>query len=124
MASTAVQLNMRMDANLKRGGEAVLARAGMTASEAIRGLWTYLVTKQEVPECVKPAEKTQEELDWEKAWAYAKEGEGLALKVAVAECGLDPAVLEEKDPWEGRPWDEVRDWMYDMLSKEMEERCR
>ena len=128
MTSTAVQLNTRMDANLKRGGEAVLARAGMTASEAIRGLWTYLVTKQEVPACVKQAEKTQEELDWERAWARAKEGEGLAYKIMAAELGCSVEELMARDPYRGlsdqeRYEREMND-MYDDMVREMEEQCR
>ena len=36
------QLNARLDANIKREGDATLARYGVSATEAIRALWTLL----------------------------------------------------------------------------------
>ena len=49
-ATTAtVQMNTRLDALLKRAGDAVLARNGITPSKAVRFLWSYLADAQELP---------------------------------------------------------------------------
>ena len=38
MTTTAAQINVRLDADLKRSGDAALSRAGMTPSQAVRAL--------------------------------------------------------------------------------------
>lgn len=38
---TSVQMNIRMDAELKKAGDKALARAGATPTEAVRLLWGY-----------------------------------------------------------------------------------
>lgn len=39
MSTTAAQINVRLDADLKRSGDVALSRAGMTLSQAVRALW-------------------------------------------------------------------------------------
>ena len=39
MTTTAAQINVRLDADLKRSGDAALSRAGLTPSQAVRALW-------------------------------------------------------------------------------------
>ena len=46
MGTATVQLNTRIDPMLKAGGDAVLTRNGLGASDAIRALWVYLVEHQ------------------------------------------------------------------------------
>ena len=50
MANT-VMLNVRMDRGLKNAGESVLARAGLTATKAIRSLYRTMAETGEVPSC-------------------------------------------------------------------------
>lgn len=38
-----IQMNVRIDRQLKEAGDAVLAHIGMTPSKAVRTLWEYLV---------------------------------------------------------------------------------
>ncbi len=47
--SRPVQMNVRMDRGLKDAGDAVLARLGMTPSQAVRALWEYLVINGRMP---------------------------------------------------------------------------
>ena len=47
-----VQLNTRIDPELKRSGDAVFARAGLTPSEVVRAVWAHAARTQSVPECV------------------------------------------------------------------------
>ncbi len=42
-------LNVRLDRGLKAEGDGVLARAGITASDAIRRLYRFMKEHQEVP---------------------------------------------------------------------------
>lgn len=44
-----VQMNVRMDRQLKEAGDAVLASLGMTPSQAVRALWEYLVVNGRMP---------------------------------------------------------------------------
>lgn len=43
------QLNIRLDEELKRRGDAVLAREGLAAAQAIRSLWSYMAENQRTP---------------------------------------------------------------------------
>ena len=47
--SRPVQMNVRMDRQLKDAGDAVLAQIGMTPSQAVRTLWEYLVVNGHMP---------------------------------------------------------------------------
>ena len=47
--SRPVQMNVRMDRQLKEAGYAVLAHIGMTPSQAVRTLWEYLVVNGCMP---------------------------------------------------------------------------
>ena len=51
MAST-VQLNTRIDPEVKRQGDAVFARAQLSSSEVVRALWQVAAESQQVPECI------------------------------------------------------------------------
>ena len=45
-----VMLNVRMDKDLKAQGERVLAKQGVSATEAIRGLYRFMEQTEEVPD--------------------------------------------------------------------------
>lgn len=44
-----VQMNVRIDRQLKEAGDAVLAHIGMTPSQAVRELWQYLTENGHMP---------------------------------------------------------------------------
>lgn len=44
-----VQMNTRISAELKERGDAVLAHAGVSASQAVRQLWEFMATYGELP---------------------------------------------------------------------------
>ena len=46
-----VMHNVRMDKGLKAEGDSVLAHAGTSATEAIRSLYRFMESHQEVPSC-------------------------------------------------------------------------
>lgn len=47
-------LNVRLDKNLKAEGERVLGRQGISATDAVRGLYRYLEQNDKVPDFCKP----------------------------------------------------------------------
>ena len=47
--SRPVQMNVRIDRQLKEAGDAVLAHLGMTPSQAVRELWQYLIENGHMP---------------------------------------------------------------------------
>ncbi|NWM98589.1 type II toxin-antitoxin system RelB/DinJ family antitoxin, partial [Escherichia coli] len=49
MTTTAAQINVRLDADLKRSGDAALSRAGMTPSQAVRALWQLAASLADRP---------------------------------------------------------------------------
>ncbi len=56
-------LNVRLDKSLKAEGERVLARQGITATEAIRGLYRFLEQNDEAPDfCRSEVDKLSPEM--------------------------------------------------------------
>ncbi|MBS5450237.1 MAG: hypothetical protein KHY83_08145 [Coriobacteriia bacterium] len=51
-ASGAAQINVRIDAGLKRRGDAALAAAGLTPSRAVRALWELAESHAAEPESI------------------------------------------------------------------------
>ena len=53
VAIDAVQMNTRIDRTLKREGDAALAAAGFTPSQAVRALWEIAVRMRREPESLR-----------------------------------------------------------------------
>lgn len=94
---TTVQLNTRINPELKRQGDAVFVRAGLTSSEVVRALWTYAATTQTVPDILlshRPQER-------EERVRRIREGAGLvrnelgALGIQLANTPFDYASLHD-----------------------------
>ena len=49
MTTASAQINVRLDANLKRTGDAALSSAGMTPSQAVRALWQLAASLADRP---------------------------------------------------------------------------
>lgn len=49
LAKKSIQMNVRIDRQLKEAGDAVLAHIGMTPSQAVRELWQYLTENGHMP---------------------------------------------------------------------------
>ena len=62
---------------------------------------------------VQPSERIGRTLE------FAKEGCGLAARMAAEQLGCDIVILPDE-----RPWKEVRDEMYDEVLDRMDKRCR
>ena len=68
MTTTAAQINVRLDADLKRSGDAALSRAGMTPSQAVRALWQLAASLADRPGALEdillPSRARAEQSSW------------------------------------------------------------
>lgn len=120
----AVQVNTRMDAELKRQGDAVFARNGISTTVAVRMLWTYAAERGTVPEFMREGMDGSKAnaADDAKADAIAS-GMGLAFAVLANSEG-DAAAVSTGDSaaLDSGPLDyaALRDAAYDDLLDEFE----
>lgn len=75
----AVQLNTRLDEDIKRAGDAVLAEYGVSSTEAIRSLWQYMAQTGTLPDFI-----VLEEDVYRPTLESAEEGAGMAIRMAQA----------------------------------------
>lgn len=98
MTTASAQINVRLDANLKRTGDAALSSAGMTPSQAVRALWQLAASLADRPgalqDILSPDRARAEQREHEKA-ARRKLGlidQGSQLfAIACRESGIDVA---------------------------------
>lgn len=98
MTTASAQINVRLDANLKRIGDAALSSAGMTPSQAVRALWQLAASLADRPgalqDILSPERARAEQREREKA-ARRKLGlidRGSQLfAIACRESGIDVA---------------------------------
>ena len=82
MAANFVQMNTRIEADMKRRGDKVLEKYGLTPSQAVRSLWRNLGKTKKLPDFM--VEATGEAST---AAECAEAGAGMAVRLA-AEAGL------------------------------------
>ena len=107
------QLNTRIDAEVKRRGDAVFARQGLTSSQVVRAVWQYAADMQRVPECVRPAIGE----DRRRRVEAARRGSGFVSEMLREEYGI--RLSPRKQPFD---YKEYRDEMYDEMIEETEAR--
>ena len=92
-----IQMNTRIDGELKRQGDAVFAERGYTPSQVVRAVWEYAARNHDLPPFMKTEDAGGQQAVAEAAMARARadEGAGLALKVAGEECGFEVASWAE-----------------------------
>ena len=115
MAATMTQLNTRLNTDLKRGGDTVFARFGLTPSEVVRKVWQYAVDNQAIPEFMAP---TNSDNEVERKRKLAKESAGMAVRLAGF---TEEEAQSLKSRWDETTWEDIRDEMYDSMIKEMDE---
>lgn len=69
-----VQMNVRIDRQLKEAGDTVLAHIGMTPSQAVRALWEYLVINERMPSKEGSAEILSDEANQRFVESRAEQG--------------------------------------------------
>ncbi len=91
MADT-VQMNIRINKNIKSAGDSILRRCGYSPSSAIQALWTYIAEKNALPDFM-PAKKTDAAKETRREEIMA--AKGMALKMYSEATGtprLSPEV--------------------------------
>lgn len=98
------QMNTRIEADLKRQGDAALARAGYSPSQAVRALWSFAARNAHAPSDVADMLRTLDGLDGpgekerrERKAAAARQGRGL-YESFLASCGLGRGVRLRECP--------------------------
>ena len=98
MTTASTQINVRLDADLKRSGDAALSSAGMTPSQAVRALWQLAASLADRPgalqDILSPGRARAEQREREKAAKHKLEliDQGSQLFAAVCrESGIDLA---------------------------------
>ena len=110
MVAAVSQVNARIDAELKEAGDAALAKAGLTPTKAIRGLWARFARLADCPEEIRelvsgrgdelPSEARAER---DRKLALVREGSQIVAQ-SLASRGVDaPEVIEEI------PYEELRE---------------
>lgn len=96
MTTASAQINVRLDANLKRTGDAALSSAGMTPSQAVRALWQLAASLADRPgalqDILSPDRARAEQREREKAARRKLEliDQGSQLfAIACRESGID-----------------------------------
>ena len=104
MSTTAAQINVRLDADLKRSGDVALCRAGMTPSQAVRALWQLAASLTDRPgvldDILLPNRARAEQREREKAARRKLEliDRGSQLfAAACGESGIDMAKAQPSD---------------------------
>lgn len=95
------QVNVRMSAELKKAGDVVLAKAGITPSQAVRALWTYAAQHSDAPQKV-ASMLTSDNKTAEEEAAKREREERIARRRELAARG--PKLMEETCKAMGIPW--------------------
>lgn len=106
-----VQLNVRIDPEVKRRGDAVFSRAGLSPSEVVRSVWSYAAREQTVPDfLIQRTSGTTEDLV-----AKIRSGAGMVQREA-AEMGiaLDFDSMD-LDSLNAKMYDDMADDIHDQL---------
>lgn len=109
--ATMTQLNTRIDAEVKRRGDAVFAREGLTPSQVVRSVWQYAADTQRMPDCVRPAI----DADRQRRVEAIRRGAGLASRMLKEQFGIELSPADE--PFDYKAY---RSHMYDEMIEEME----
>ncbi|MBR2835575.1 MAG: type II toxin-antitoxin system RelB/DinJ family antitoxin [Coriobacteriales bacterium] len=124
LADTALstQMNTRIDRALKNQGDTVFARYGITSSQAIRSLWQYAASHDDIPDYLKHQLSEIEDQKKKQFKALVQKGSGLALRLAVEENLVSPDVaatyiLSPVDD------DKLQDEMYEAMLDEYHASC-
>lgn len=109
------QMNTRINSALKTQGDAVLARNGLTPSQAVRSLWEYMATHDDLPDYLKQRQAKAGEEAQARRRAAVERASGLLGRLVV-ERGL--MTQEEWGRYEGSAGTQDIEAYYDQLKAE------
>ncbi len=80
-----VQMNTRINKNIKSAGDSILRRYGYSPSSAIQALWTYIAEKNALPDFM-PAKKTDAAKEARRE--EIRSAKGMALRLYTETTGV------------------------------------
>lgn len=90
MTTASAQINVRLDADLKRSGDAALSSAGITPSQAVRALWQLAASLADRPgalqDILSPGRARAEQREREKAAKHKLELIDQGSQLFAAAC--------------------------------------
>ena len=123
MTTTAAQINVRLDADLKRSGDAALSKAGMTPSQAVWQLAASLADRPgALEDILLPSRARAEQREREKAAKRKLELMDQGSKLFAAACcesGIDMVKAQPSDDEELKRnayadrYGEEMSWLYE-----------
>ena len=106
MDSAVVQMNVRIDSQLKDAGDRVLEKAGLSPTKAVRALWERLASFSDAPEKVvellSPSEGTSAssiEAERARKLRAAQEGAQIVAR-SLAKQGIDMSSIADDTPYD------------------------
>lgn len=106
---TMVQMNVRIDAKLKNEVDDVLKQTGVSVSDVIRSVWSYIADRKTVPVLETTAQEQAREAEKQRKLRLVHEGAGLVHKELV-KAGV---ISEDTDLMDGMTYKQLRDEMYE-----------
>ena len=122
-ATLSTQMNTRIERALKMQGDAVLERLGISPSQAVRSLWSYLAHNDDIPEYMKAQRQTAEDEKHAEVRSLAEAGKGLAVRLAV-EKGLLAFAAGDVQGIAPLDYDQMEDLMYEEMLDDYHANCR
>ena len=116
MPAAQTQMNVRINADVKREGDSILADLGFSPSSAVRALWDYVVSHRNVPPFMRGsvgagaasaaghAQRSDGEVHTFSS--LAEEGAGMAARIA-SQAGLNLQLLQDCS------YDDLKDYAFD-----------
>ena len=121
MSLTSVQLNVRLEKDLKQRGDAALEEAGLTATQIVRMLWKKLARRgdsvQAVLNVLEDGASTKEERVDHNV-ELARKG-ALLFDEGLERLGLSGCALGVGDLMDGATWKDVRE---ELIEERLRER--
>ena len=106
----ATQMNTRIDEDLKRRGDEVIAKHGLTPSQVVRAVWEHIDKTGDLPEFMREIEADEER----KRKIALVESSSRIVADCLRQCGGSGRFVDGDLSYK-----ELRDFMYDdMLVKE------
>ena len=109
-----VQLNVRIDEDLKAAGDAVLERFGTSAVQVVRDVWRYMADYQRIPQFDERAASSDKAAPDDVLLNRVENLSGMALRLA-REAGL-------RSEFEAMSYEQLRESAFEEMLAEMDER--
>lgn len=103
-----VQMNVRIDGDLKEAGDKALKELGVSATDAVRALWAYVADRKAMPDLSTHADEAACEEERRRRLRLVEESAGMVHR-ELMKAGL---IGEDEDLLDGMSYKELRESMY------------